>query len=344
MGEVTSDIDFVIIWVDDSDPVWREEKAKYQQLENLEKGTVDASNARYKDWQNLKYWFRGVEKFTPWVRKVFFVTCGHVPSWLNLKAPKLVHVKHSDYIPEKYLPTFSSHPIELNIHRIKGLSDRFVYFNDDMFIIRPVSPELFFRGKVPVHPARLHPVLPRGDAGVMVHIYVNMIQTLNKHFNFHQSLKNNKSKWFNPFKIGLSDFIDNIYNNNYAQFPGIGNEHLPVPILKSTMETVWNCEYELMDETSSHRFRSMLDVSQYLFRYWQLASGNFVPVNRKKLGEKYTITSDNSRVLNYIRDQKYPMVCINDMESTPEEQFEFLRDQFIQAFEHILPEKSTFEL
>lgn len=67
----------------------------------------------------LKYWFRGVEKYAPWVHKIYFVTCGQKPDWLNENHDKLVLVNHEDYIPHEYLPTFSSHTIELNFHRIK---------------------------------------------------------------------------------------------------------------------------------------------------------------------------------------------------------------------------------
>ena len=336
-------IDIVMIWVDGSDPIWRAKKNEYQG-KNTDADIVDAGDERYQDWDNLRYWFRGVEKFMPWVHRVYFVTEGHIPKWLNLNAEKLVHVKHSDYIPEEYLPTFSSHPIELNLHRIKGLSERFIYFNDDMFVIRPMSKGMFFQGMKPVHPARIHGVLPRNDGGVMPHIYVNMISALNRHFDFHTCLKQNKGKWFNPFAVGIKDVIGNLYNSNYAQFPGIGNEHLPVPILKKTVKEVWKCEPELMHQTCTHRFRNEQDVSQYMFRYWQIASGNFVPIKENKLGVKITIQAENKELLSIIENQKYPMVCLNDMGRTSAEDFSRVRDQFNKAFESILPEKSAFEL
>ena len=116
-------IDFVLLWVDDSDPEWKKLKDSYSGRTDY---MVDNRDARYRDWDTLKYWFRGVEKFAPWVNKIYFVTCGHVPEWLNLKADKLVHIKHADYIPEEYLPTFSSHTIELNLNRIGELSEHFV--------------------------------------------------------------------------------------------------------------------------------------------------------------------------------------------------------------------------
>ena len=117
-------IDFVILWVDGNDPKWQSEKATYDS--NINDDSNSAS--RYRDWGLLPYWFRGVEKFTPWVNKIHFVTWGHVPEFLNLNNPKLNIVNHKDFIPEEYLPTFSSHAIELNIHRIPGLSEKFIYF------------------------------------------------------------------------------------------------------------------------------------------------------------------------------------------------------------------------
>lgn len=135
-------IDFVVTWVDGNDPVWQAEKAKYSPSKN-----ADNRNVRFRDWDNMQYWFRAVEKFAPWVNKIHFVTYGHLPKWLNINNPKLNIVKHSDFIPKEYLPTFSSHSIELNLHRIESLAERFVYFNDDMFLIRPVKRELFFAGK-----------------------------------------------------------------------------------------------------------------------------------------------------------------------------------------------------
>ena len=143
-------IDFVIIWVDGGDIEWQKQRNIYSG-----KDPEDLADYRFRDWENLKYWFRGVEKFAPWVNNVYFVTCGHYPKWLNLNNPKL---KHEDYIPIEYLPTFSSHTIELNLHRIKGLSENFVYFNDDFFLTKPVSPDFFFKNDLPCISAGLNAI------------------------------------------------------------------------------------------------------------------------------------------------------------------------------------------
>ena len=86
-----SDIDFVITWVDGDDPAWKEERAKYDHPE----GCISNSNdSQYRDWGILPYWFRSVERYAPWVRRIHFITCGHYPEWLNLDHPKLLFVKH----------------------------------------------------------------------------------------------------------------------------------------------------------------------------------------------------------------------------------------------------------
>ena len=144
-----AEIDFVIAWVDGSDPNWQKEKQKHLAEFLKDESVVDQGDYRYRDWDLLQYWFRSVEKYAPWVRKVHFVTCGQIPIWLNVNHPKLHIVNHEDYIPQEYLPTFNSHTIELNMHRIDGLSEQFVYFNDDMYITQRVAPTDFFMNGLP---------------------------------------------------------------------------------------------------------------------------------------------------------------------------------------------------
>ena len=120
-------IDFVITWVDGSDPLWFRQKQNAKKKQGVSVD-IDDRIERYRDWEILKYLFRSIENFAPWVNNVYFVTCGHLPAWLNTECPKLQIVSHKDFIPEKYLPTFNSHSIEWNFHRIKNLSEHFVYF------------------------------------------------------------------------------------------------------------------------------------------------------------------------------------------------------------------------
>lgn len=135
-------IDVVIPWVDGSDPQWRARKNALREKLDLPQDS-NSSDVRYRDWNLLPYLFRGIEEYAPWVRKVFLITDHQVPSWLDQNCPKLQLIYHEDYIPQEYLPTFSSHTIELNLHRIADLSEHFIYMNDDTFIMNPVKPEFF---------------------------------------------------------------------------------------------------------------------------------------------------------------------------------------------------------
>lgn len=337
-------VDFVIIWVDGSDPIWLAEKNKYLVLQNPD-ADIDVRDIRYRDWDILKYWFRGVEKYANWVNKVYFITCGQTPQWLNLESQKLIFVKHEDYISKEYLPTFSSHPIELNLHKINNLSEHFVYFNDDMFLLKPVKKELFFRNGLPVHPARFSYVQTR-ENGVYPYILLNDMFLINRHFTPSTLSTKERSKWLSIRTNKLKDLIKNIAYclvGNYA-YIGFGNEHLPVPCLKSTMETIWEKEGEVLTSTTSHRFRDMRDVNQYIFRYWDLCSGKFVPIRKERLGKCVSIQNHVEVACADIRKQAYPMICLNEGDAFDDQLFQQMKNEIIQAFEAILPEKSSFEI
>ena len=111
----------------------------------LEKYHEDISSSRFADNEELKYSLRSVEKFAPWVRNIYIVTNGQIPSWLNLEHPRIKIVTHEEiFINKSHLPTFSSPAIEVHIHRIKGLSKKFIYLNDDVFFGDHVWPDDFF--------------------------------------------------------------------------------------------------------------------------------------------------------------------------------------------------------
>ena len=133
-------MDAVITYVNGLDPVWREEYSRALNIPALDK--------RFRDWGTLKYLLRGIETYMPFVRNVYLVVSGRtqVPDWAS---ERLKVVTHKDIIPEKFLPTFNSTTIEMFLHRIPGLDERFIYFNDDMFPVAPSSEEDYFRdGKI----------------------------------------------------------------------------------------------------------------------------------------------------------------------------------------------------
>ncbi len=332
-------IDFVITWVDGNDPVWRQEKREYSEKEGLiAPGTNADSESRYREWNILHYWFRAVEKYAPWVNKVYFITYGHLPPFLKTEHPKLKIVNHKDFIPEEYLPTYNSNVIEMNIHRIEGLSEHFVLFNDDMFLNAPVRPEQFFKDGIPCEEGIEGLIVPTGENDIYYHILLNDIGLINKHFRKRQVIKNSFFKWYS-LKYGFN-MLQNVFLAPWRVFNGIKNAHLPVALCKSTLAHLWEVEYEECDGTSRHRFRDITDISQYLIRYWQLAEGRFWP--RKSIGQYFDIRNEQYEdVLNAIREGKHQMICINDVG----DKFDFERctQRIQEAFDTRLPEKSSFE-
>jgi hypothetical protein len=329
------EIDFVLLWVDGNDEEWRNDKNKYLELEG-EKG-----ESKFRDWDNLHYLFRAFEQFTPWVRKIHFVTYGHLPKWLNLSHPKLHIVKHSDYISEDYLPVFNANPLEINLHNIKGLSEKFVYFNDDTFITSSFNEERFFKNNLPCDNLISNAISSSSGVG---HFVLNNIEILNKYFNKSNSIKNNILKWFNP-KYGVGN-LRNIALLPWSRFTGFMDPHQPQPFLKSTFEKVWSLEKEVLEKTSASKFRTCSDVNQYLFRYWQLAKGEFEPISMNDT--KYiTLTMDrlrNKEVSEVILSSRHSMVCLNDSDTINESEFEEAKEIIKNAFEKIFPDKSEFEI
>lgn len=331
---VSEPIDFVIIWVDGNDPEWRAQKALYD--ENAE--TNANSEVRFRDWDNLRYWFRGVEKFAPWVNKIHFVTWGHIPKWLDTENPKLNIVKHTDYIPKEYLPTFSSHTIELNLHRIKGLSEQFVYFNDDMFLTAPTLPEDFFVNKKPCDTVALDCICFNKDSAGFFN--GADVSTINDHFSKGEAIKRDFKKWFSP-KNGAKNILRTVLLLPWHWFPGFYYQHTPSSFLKSTFNEVWEKEYDVLNKTCLDKFRSTGNVNQWLMKFWQLAKGDF-EVRRDSFAYCYHVKEYNyQQMLKDIAAQKHRMICINDTAETFD--FETKKQGVINAFEKLLPEKSSFE-
>lgn len=328
-------IDFVILWVDGKDPIWLNEKNKYSQ----NKKGVAYEKSRYRDWDNLQYWFRGVEKYASWVNKIFFVTFGHVPRWLNKDNEKLIVVKHSDFIPLEYLPTFNSNTILLNLHNIKGLSDNFVVFNDDMFLLKHVKEEDFFKNEIPRDECVHNVITSYGVKGQHCHFLLNNIDIINRYFKKYNVMQKNFFKTFN-FKYGIK-LLRTVFLLPWYSFTGFYDPHIPNSYLKKTYIEVWDKEGEVLKNTCTHKFRNNEDVTEWVMRYWQLCKGEFIPRKNKTFGKYYNITNDNRDIVQEIVKQKHNVICINDVRDNFD--FEKAKNEIIQAFEEILPEKSSFE-
>lgn len=332
---IQEEIDFVITWVDGADKEWLNEKSLYDTTVD-----VDDSAERYRDWELLRYWFRSVEKFAPWVRKIHFVTWGHVPEWLNTENPKLHIVRHEDYIPGEYLPTFNSAVIELFFHKIEGLSEKFVYFNDDFFVINHVQPTNYFLNGKPRDMLAFQPVVANPKNPVMSHIYMNNSVTLCKYFNKRDNVKKYPKNYYHLGYPPLY-FCYNILEMAFPLYTGFYTIHNPSPFTKTTFEEVWSREKDLLEEMATHRFRNKNDVSPYLFREWQKLSNQFVPTNVLKDFGYFEVGQDNHKLISTIKKQKKKMICINDVKLNSD--FEQVKKELQDAFEVILSEVSSFE-
>lgn len=333
-------IDVVVPWVDGSDIAWIEEKNKWYNIENPDKESN--SDSRYQSWDNLKYWFRAIEAFMPWINNIFFITWGHIPQFLDTTHPKIRIVKHQDYIPNEYLPTFNVNTIELNIHRIADLSEKFIYFNDDTFPLIPIERSYYFEGDVPCDEAIETPIIPMLNGEISKYTW-NMraldVSLINRNFNKREVQKRFYEKWFNEC---YGDLLERNKSLSYwDNFVGFRDPHVPSAFLKSTFERVWEKERSTLNRACETKFRDFSCVNQWLIRYWQLCEGNFAP--RKTLGKSYTVTIDNYiEISNLIRNQGHQMICINEECSLSE--FEIIKREICSAYEFLLPAKSTFEL
>ena len=151
-------IDIVYTWVNSNDIEWQRRLNSYLASEHfrLNKDVYNhefLDKIRYRDRDELRYSLRSVEQYCPWVRHVYLVTDGQLPNWINLDHTKLKHIRHNQIMPMNSLPTFNSLAIEANLHKIKGLSDYFIYFNDDFFVNQPLEKSAFINssGKIKVY-------------------------------------------------------------------------------------------------------------------------------------------------------------------------------------------------
>ena len=329
-------IDFVIPWVDGADLEWKKSFNQYGPKEKQK--SIDISDERYRDYGLLKYWFRGVEKFAPYVRKVHFITNGQKPDWLDINCKKLNWVKHSDYLPADCLPVFSANPIEIYMHKINDLSDHFVYFNDDFFLTNSTTPDFFFKKGFPCDYAISD--IQKPVRSVMRNTVLNDLTEINEHFNKKSYFKKKPFNYIN-LKYGKMN-VRTIVCMLWNETTGFQNYHLAQPYLKSTLEEVWEKCPEVLNKTIYSRFRSENDVNQWLFRYWQICKGTFYPINPKKDRKYFEINMNIKEITDAIKNKKYKEIILNDAECNSD--FESRMNAIVHSFESILPEKSEFEL
>lgn len=334
-------IDIIVLWVDGNDPDWIKERNDTLGIKPTE---LSNQNARYRDWDLMRYWFRGIEKYAPWVNTIHFVTWGHLPKWLNTTHPKLNIVKHTSFMPKEALPTFNSNALMINLHRIDGLADRFIVFNDDMFLIDKVTPDLFFKKGLPRTLAGHCPY--RIDTQDPFFPPLNDTAIINKYFPMRKSVAKNFFKWINPSN-GLN-IIPTLLMLPFPAFYGFLNDHLPAAYLKKTFNEVWALENNLLTKTTLNKSRSPYDVNEWVMRYWQIANGSFYPLKKKNgyafFPARFSSAIDYAhKIQTFVCSQEKPMICINDGDFSDKELAQ-VKALVANSFDRLLPNPSSFEI
>ena len=334
-------IDFVVLWLDSNDPKWQKDYLTYSSQTKSGK-----ENARFRDHDTFRYWFRAVETYAPWVHKVFLVTNGKFPNWINRGCPKLKLVEHADYIPQELLPTFNSGVIEIFLNRIEGLSEHFVYFNDDFYLNAPVQPEYFFKNGLPCDNNKETylnvPIYTKEDKFGITLSMLMSIGIINGHFNRWKTVLQSPKRWFG-WHLGIKGLIMSSLLAKQRLFIGFTNYHVEQAFLKSVFDEVWEKESDVMNKSCT-RFRNDQNINQYIFRYWQFASNKFYPKKRNRafffLNNREVIKD----IEHIMMEEKYKSFCLNDSVFCSDEDYEFLKVNLPLLFEKKLPNKSSFEI
>ncbi|WP_171116119.1 MULTISPECIES: stealth family protein [unclassified Streptomyces] len=311
--DVRFPVDVVYTWVDGSDPEWQRRRGAYR---DGGYHTESANAARYISRDELRYSLRALEQNASWVRHVYLVTDRQRPAWLNDAHPRLTVVDHSEIFDDpQALPTFNSHAIESRLHHIKGLAEHFLYFNDDMFLGCPVTPQDFFLSNGMTRTFFSPSQVPRWD-----------LTPVDRPVD--AAGKNNRRLLLERFGSAIVQKL----------------RHAPYALRRSVLHEIEREYAEAHRRTSYSRFRSATDISipSSLYHYYAYFTGRAVPSNisfayldlvrpeiRRRLG-----------ILLARRDRQ--AFCINDTLSDGRDvdrQTAMLRD-FLQAY---YPVPSPFE-
>lgn len=358
------DIDVVYTWVNSNDLDWQRELNKYLSSDHfrINKNIYNQEfldKIRYRDRDELKYSLRSLEKYCPWVRRVFLVTNGQLPTWLNTDHPKLTHVRHTDIMKSSYLPTFNSLAIEANIHKIPGLSDYFIYINDDFFINQALQKSDFIDvyGKLKIY-LDTTPSMDR----------CNFLRKLMENYNL-LDFRGNIPKYGE-----IEDFIENCYklykispkgtptNNelgHYSQWKNSNRildqlfhseerkflSHNPYIQHRPTIEIISNKLQKPLLETSQSRFRSTkcIGTTNAIYPYYCYYNGNVMMLSANQ--DSHTIYLHNNNILNEIQFKSLSnfnpkFFVIQDSQGTINQDTSKKYKSFISS---IYPDKSSFE-
>ncbi|WP_395758453.1 stealth family protein [Streptomyces althioticus] len=311
--DIAFPVDAVYTWVDGNDPAWQQRKARA-------KGEVyhaeSASDARFISRDELRYSVRSLHLFAPWIRNIYVVTDDQVPAWMREDVPGIRIATHREIFrnPED-LPTFNSHSIESQLHHIQGLAEHFLYFNDDMFIGRPVAPHAFF---TPNGTARYFPSRNRIPQGPVAETDSPV----------DAACKNNRA----------------LLKERFGKVITQPMEHIPYALRRSAMEEAEREFPEAWARTSASRFRAMTDLSptSSFALYYAAMTGRAQPGSMPFAYLQLAVPDLADRLQRLREGRDRDTFCLNDAFSTPEDieaQQELLDDFFTSYF----PTPSPYE-
>jgi len=283
-------IDAVYTWVDGSDPRW----LGRWQMTRVDHGALNgqaANEARYLDREELRYSLRSLHLYAPWLRRIYLVTAEQVPHWLNLDDPRLVLVSHAEMFEAgARLPTFNSHAIESQFHRIPGLAEHFIYFNDDMFLGRPVSPSTFFHAN---GVAKFFP-----STAALVDIGGATIDDL----PVTAAGKNNREMIRQQFGRTITQKM----------------KHAPYALRRSVLEQIATELSDAVTRTRDSQFRQPHDLSiaSSLHHYWSYLRGTSVPGSLRYMYTDLADPETPKRLVRLVLRRDYDTFCLNDTDTS----------------------------
>lgn len=261
-------IDVVYTWVDDSDVQWQKRIRKFNLNHTIPLGKHATDKARFENHNEIYYSIKSVLTNMPWVRNIFIVTDNQIPN-VELLSQKIKIVDHSEIIDECFLPTFNSHVIEAHIHKITGLSENFIYFNDDVFVARPLMASHFFKSN--------------GIASLFVSA---------------KKLSELKCRGIDTPTLSASLSSIKLLNRNYKILIDNSLVHTYIPLKKSIFNLAWDNYSESIFKFLDNKFRTNndLNIATFLVPWLAYINGKAVPA--RDICYYFNIRS-NSAIDNY---------------------------------------------
>jgi len=284
VSDVTFPIDMVFSWVDGTDKEWQ--RARARRMASYVVGEGDDAEARYRQIDELRYALRSVNAFMPWVRNIYIATDSKAPAWLR-DHPRVRIVRSEEFFRDpSVLPTHNSQAVESQLHLIDGLSDHFIYSNDDMFIGRPLRPEVFFS--------------PGGISRfIEADTRIGLGGNDPARSGFENAARVNRALLRERFGRVITRHL----------------EHAAAPLTKSVieeMEQVFEAEFVA---TSSSPFRSKdnISVTNSLYHYYALLTGRAVQNTDSSVVYVDTTTHKGLGLLKRLgRRRDVDFFCLND--------------------------------